>query len=112
MIIEFKSNKLEKELKNIDLASKNYGSDIARKIIQRLYEIQAANSLNDLNRLPPTRCHRLKGNKKLYLAVDLKQPHRLIFIPLNSDGTVADLDKVSLSDIHSVKIMEVSKHYD
>ncbi|BCZ46155.1 hypothetical protein psyc5s11_22220 [Clostridium gelidum] len=51
-------------LKSIDLASKNYGSDIARKIIQRLYEIQAANSLNDLNRLPPTRCHRLKGNKK------------------------------------------------
>lgn len=112
MNVEFKSNKLEKELKNIDSASKTYGADIARKIIKRLYEIQAANSLNDLNRLPPTRCHRLKGNLKLYLAVDLKQPHRLIFVPLNSDGTIADLDKVSMSDIHSVKIMEVSKHYD
>jgi proteic killer suppression protein len=112
MNIYFKSSKFEKELKDIHSASKSYGSDIARKIIQRLYEMQAANSLNDLNRLPPTRCHRLKGNKKLYLAVDLKQPHRLIFIPLNSDGTVADLDKVSLSDIHNVKITEVSKHYD
>lgn len=112
MNIEFKSSKLEKELRDFNSASKSYGNDIARKIIKRLYEIQAANTLNDLNRLPPTRCHRLKGNLKLYLAVDLKQPHRLIFIPLNSDGTVADLDKVSMSDVHSVKIMEVSKHYD
>lgn len=112
MNIEFKSRKLEKELKDINSASKSYGGDIARKIIKRLYEIQAANTLNDLNKLPPTRCHRLKGDLKLYLAVDLKQPHRLKFSPLNEDGSIADLDKVSWSNIYSVKIMEVSKHYD
>lgn len=112
MKIEFKSRKLEKELKDINSASKSYGPDIARQIIKRLYEIQAANTLNDLNKLPPTRCHRLKGDLKLYVAVNLKQPHRLIFQPLHEDGTVADLDKVSMSDIYSVKIMEVSKHYD
>jgi len=112
MKIEFKSRRLEKELKDINSASKSYGADIARQIIKRIYEIQAANTLNDLNKLPPTRCHRLKGDLKLYVAVNLKQPHRLIFVPLSEDGTVADLDKVSMSDIYSVKIMEVSKHYD
>lgn len=112
MNIVFKTNKLENECKSITIATKAYGANNARKLIRRLYDIQAANTLADLSPLPPTRCHRLKEYKKRFLAIDLEQPNRLILLPIDDDGNALDLDKVSLSQISNVKIMEVSKHYD
>lgn len=112
MNILFKSKKLEKECTEYEKAVKAYGENVAKKLIRRLYDISAADYLSDISPLPPTRCHRLKGNKKQFLAIDLEQPNRLIFQATDDDGNVLDLDKVKLSQILSIKVMEVSKHYD
>lgn len=112
MNIEFKTKKLKKECTNIDEANKVFGGKVARKLIRRLYDIQAANCLVDLSPLPPTRCHRLKGKLKQLLAIDLEQPNRLIFCAIDDCGKILDLDKVKFAQIKSIKVMEVSKHYD
>lgn len=112
MNIEFKTKKLEKICTHINEANKAFGENIGRKLIRRLYDIQAANCLVDLSPLPPIRCHRLHGTLKQLLAIDLEQPNRLIFCAIDDSGKTLDLDKVKFSHITNIKILEVSKHYD
>lgn len=111
MNIEFKTKKLQKECTMINVASKQHGENLARRIIRILYGIQAAECLSDLSPLPPMRCHRLKGDLKQMLAIDLEHK-RLILRAIDEKGNFLDLDKVKFSQICNVKIMEVSKHYD
>ena len=47
----------------------------------RLDQLQAADTLDDLAKLPGARCHELTADRKGQLAVDLVHPKRLIFMP-------------------------------
>ena len=55
---------------------------------------KAADTPDDISRLPPARCHELKQDRKGQLAVDLVHPKRLIFepdhdpVPKKKDGGV------------------------
>ena len=57
------------------------GKPMAAKLQQRLFELQAAESLDDVPRVPPPRCHEMTGDLKGKLAVDLVHPYRLVFSP-------------------------------
>lgn len=63
MEIRYKSNKLEKSVKDAKSIIKNYGTR-AKLVKQRLEEIKAAKSLFDYKFLPKANCHELKGNRK------------------------------------------------
>ncbi len=82
MKITYSSRKLEKLLNSSENIkkrdSKNY-----KKIEQRMFELRAADTLADIPKSPPPRCHELKGNKKGQLSVDLVHPMRLILKPGN-----------------------------
>lgn len=52
----------------------------ARKIQQRLKDLQAAETLADM-RFLPGRCHELHGNLAGHLSLDLDHPYRLLFRP-------------------------------
>ncbi len=58
-----------------------FGKPLAERLQQRLAELRAADTLEDIRRLPPARCHELSQNRQGQLAVDLVQPKRLIFEP-------------------------------
>ena len=58
-----------------------WGQRMAEKLQQRLLELVAADSLGDVPRVPPPRCHELTGDLKGKLAVDLVHPYRLVFSP-------------------------------
>jgi proteic killer suppression protein len=60
---------------------KQFGAATARKLQQRLAELEAAPCLKDIGALPPARCHELVGDKKGQLSVDLVHPFRLLFEP-------------------------------
>ncbi len=99
MIVNFKTKKLEKCYCQGKQAQKEFGSQIAKKYIQRVNLIKAAKNLDEVMSLPGLRCHHLKGNRKGQYAVKLTGFYRLIF-------TVAgDCLDIAL-------IEEVSKHYD
>ncbi len=65
-------------------AQRHLGAKRARRLQQRMMELKAAISLDDISRLPPARCHELTGNRKGQLSVDLEHPYRLLFIPANN----------------------------
>lgn len=111
MQIAFRTKGLEKAASEFKEATQKYGEPMARKLGQRIKEIVAAETLADLHLIPATRCHELAQNRKGQFAVDLVQPYRLIFEPLEdpvprkADGGI-DLEKVS-----AVRIIEVEDYH-
>ena len=91
MDISFRDRRLVKQFSEQRLLQKKHGAVRARKIIQRLSTLQAAETLEDMRTLPG-RCHELTGDRAGQLALDLDGPFRLIFepdhepIPRRDDG--------------------------
>ena len=81
MQIRFKNNKLKKLANSDKEARKKLGKQGAKKLRNRLDELDAANTLEDMRSLPAARCHELKGNLKGSLAVDLHGGGRIVFEP-------------------------------
>jgi len=52
---------------------------MAEKIHQRIDEITASSSVEEMVQYSIGRCHILKGNRKDQYAVDLVHPYRLVF---------------------------------
>ena len=79
------------------------------KLQQRMMELKAAENLTDISRLPPARCHELKGNRKGQLSVDLEHPYRLLFVPADNpipkkEGGGLDWDRIT--EIEIIEIID------
>jgi plasmid maintenance system killer protein len=91
-----------------------YGTEMAKKITLRLAALRAAESLADFwpPKSGPERCHELKGDLAGTFSVDLKQPYRLLFKPIEpappldrSDEqqrwrSVTSIDILAIEDTH------------
>ncbi len=82
-----------------------YGRDQALKIQLRLDQLRAARTLAEIAMLPAARCHELQEERRGQLAVDLAQPWRLIFTPLEwieKDAAGLDWSKVDAIVIEEI----------
>jgi plasmid maintenance system killer protein len=79
--------KLNAALESEAACQKQYGRDMMRKIMLRLSELRAAVSLADFwpPMSGPERCHELKGELAGTFSIDLKQPYRLLFVPIEEN---------------------------
>lgn len=111
MVIYFKTRKLQKLCSNRSEAIKNIGTKRGNKLMQRMMELLAAETLADISKLPPARCHELTGNRKGQLSVDLGHPYRLLFIPADDPipereegglywAAVTRIEIIELADTH------------
>src|SRR5687767_11338851 len=94
-----KDKKLSKAMQDEKERLRSYGKDMAKKLQLRLAEIRAAESLADFwpPKSPPARCHELVGGLAGTFSIDLKQPYRLLFrpvedIPASDTGNQAPTD--------------------
>jgi proteic killer suppression protein len=99
LIINFRTNKLEKCYLKQKVAAKTYNDQVARKYIQRINIIKKTKDINTVMTLPGLKCHPLKGKRKGQYAVSLTGFYRLIF---TIEGELLNI----------AMIEEVSKHYD
>lgn len=81
MEVSFTSRSMQKACSSEKEMRKTWGAPMAKKLQQRLAELRAASTLEDVSRLPPARCHELTANRKGQVSVDLVHPHRLILVP-------------------------------
>ncbi len=77
--IGYKTAKLEKICTNAREAEKKYGRQMAEKIILRVWQISAEDTVERMIRDGIGRCHLLKGRREGEYAVDLVHPYRLVF---------------------------------
>ena len=79
MEIEYKNKKLAKICENRKAAQKTYGECMAEKIDQRIVQIRAADSVEQMIQYKIGGCHLLHQDRKGQYAVTLIQPYRLVF---------------------------------
>jgi plasmid maintenance system killer protein len=86
MVIFASDNKLRRAITDPKARQKLLGADMAKKLELRLATLLAAESLADF--WPPKsgseRCHELIGDMAGVFSIDLKQPYRLLFRPVDS----------------------------
>jgi plasmid maintenance system killer protein len=84
MEIEITNNKLRKAATDLKAATKQYGAQMAKKLHNRIAALKAANSLGVFwpPESGPERCHELRGDAAGTFTVDLVQPYRLLFQPI------------------------------
>lgn len=110
MELTYKSEKLRNICENPKYGKKlvkEYGKEVAKKLPQRIKELKAFNSLNDIPTQSPYRRHKLTGNRKEQFAVNITEQYRLIFRQIENNIIIEDL-----KEIRKIEIMEVSKHYE
>ena len=81
MDISFKTRKLQKIFNSQGNLQRNYGADMSRAIQRRMAILKNAPNLSCVPANPPMHLHQLTGNREKQFAVDLSQPHRLVFTP-------------------------------
>ena len=111
MNIRFKSKKLQKEFNDDRLLQRAHGKKRAGLIRARMDDFLAADNLEDLSPLPPSRCHPLSGKLKGKFAVDLDHPYRLIFEPLHNPLPLKPDGGIDLSQITNITIIEVKDYH-
>ena len=84
MEIFSKDKRLRAILEDASKCKRHFGAPMAEKIRMRITALRAAESLATFwpPKSPVERCHELTGNRKGVFSVDVMQPYRLLFAPI------------------------------
>jgi proteic killer suppression protein len=79
---------IRKAVEDDAFARRRYGTGMAKKLQLRVAALKAAVSLADFwpPKSGPERCHELKGDLAGTFSVDVKQPYRLLFKPIEAEA--------------------------
>ncbi len=92
--IEYKNKSIEKVCTNAREAIKKHGQRMADKIHQRIDEISAASTVEEMIEYHIGRCHQLAENRKGEYAVDLVHPYRLVFTKKGEEIQIARIMEI------------------
>ena len=98
MIVKFRNQTLRKNYEDANTASRAWGTQVARRYIQRIEQIEAMPNFHRLFSIQSLRLHPLKGNRQGQYALTLIGRYRLIIEQDDATDTVL--------------VSEVSNHYD
>lgn len=99
MQVRFRTDQLQQAFENQARRVRLWGEQIARRYVQRVQILQAAESVDDLFKIPSLKLHPLAARRKGQYALVLQSQMRLII----SFGDPA---------MTAVWVEEVSNHYD
>lgn len=98
MEIEYSNRSIEKVCTDASAAIKKHGQEMADRIHQRIDEIYAADTVEEMIQFKIGRCHPLHKNRKSQYAVDLVHPYRLVFEKKGNEIKVANI--IEIVDYH------------
>ena len=111
MELLFASKKLQKQFSAQKELNRCFGQVVAKRIMQRLMEMSAATTLQDLSHLPPPRCHELTNREPPTFSVDVSANLRLLFTPKPPIQRSPD-NRIDRTKVLSVIILEVADTHD
>lgn len=110
MDIDFKSNKLKKQLSSASEIKRYFGLN-AKKISSRLADIEAADNLAILIQIPAANCHSLSGDRKGQWAVNVSPNHRMIFEIMNNPIPIIRENEIDLRLVNSIRILKIEDYH-
>ncbi len=111
MEVSFSNAKMCKICSSEKQLRSNYGPRMAALVAQRLLELQAAETLEDLKSLPAMQCHELKGKLAGYLAIDLVHPQRLVFKPAHEPVPRLDEGGLDWSQVKAIEVFRIGDYH-
>lgn len=105
------NRKLERVFNSERELVKKYGRRMATKIMMRLAVLKNARTLDDVPVTPPERRHRLRGEREGQYAIDLVQPHRLVFEPRREPSGTHVSDEPDPGGVTAITIIEVVDYH-
>lgn len=113
MILEFAGPKLKKICEDHRLATKKWGRDVARALVKRLEQMEAADNLDHLRLISPgARPEPLKGKRKGQYSVRLHAGFRLLFVPAANRKEYETPDGPDWRKVTKIRIMEVVDYHE
>ena len=89
---------------------RQFGRDMCKKLLLRIAALKAAPSLGVFwpPKSGPERCHELIGDQKGVFSMDVKQPYRLLFRPIDEDRSADRSDeRERWNHIHTVELLDI-----
>jgi len=111
MDITFKSRKLARIFNSEKNLMREYGPENAKLVKRRMAVLLAASSLDEVPHRPPERRHELTGDRKEEFAVDIKQPHRLVFVPNHNPLPRKADGGLDLGQITAIKVIGLEDYH-
>jgi proteic killer suppression protein len=112
MLISFGTKSLGKEFSDKKILVRRWGSEQVKKIMLRLTQIDAADNLSDLRKLPQVRAHELKGNRAGQISLDLKHPYRLLMQPDHDETPRKPDGGLDWEKVNAVKVLGVEDTHE
>lgn len=113
MQIEFKTNKLKKDCEKWTCFKNN--NELNAKVQQRIWELQAADCLLTIKKLPQLKLHSLTWKRRFELAIDISgrtNPYRIVFETLNWENVCDDwLNDEKFKTVTQVRILEITDYH-
>ncbi len=110
MEIRYKSRKLEKQLTDPKEMAKSFGQ-LARKVNQRLKDLNDADNLAIMRTIPAARCHELTGDRHGELAVWISGNYRIIFEPFHNPMPLKKDGGLSWEEVTMIQINEIEDYH-
>ena len=107
------SDHLRCDIEDEAACRRSYGADMAKKIGLRFAALRAADSLVDFwpPKSGPERCHELKGDLAGTFSIDLKQPYRMLFKPIEEPPNPLD-ERQRWVGIKTVEILSIEDTHE
>jgi plasmid maintenance system killer protein len=110
MKVDFTNNKLRKQMGSASEIKRTFGVN-AKRVQQRLDEMEAAPTLAVLQQIPAANCHPLKGNLLGEWAVDISGNHRIIFEPDHDPVPKKVNGEIETTEITDIKILKTGDYH-
>jgi len=107
MLITFKNRKLGKEFCDEKTLKRRWGAEQAKLIARRLTQLDAAENLEILRKLPQVRAHELTGSRSGQISLDVKHPYRLLIIPDHEETPRKEDGGLDWQKVTKVKVLGV-----
>ncbi len=110
MEITFTDSRLQDRCESQAALLKAYGRDGARKVMARLADLRAAETLEEMRQLAG-KCHELKADRHGQLAINLDGPRRLVFTPEDNDPPLKPDGGLDWSRVSAIRIIEIVDYH-
>ena len=107
----FRQEKLAKACNVAKEAGRRWGRH-ASKVLQRVAELAAAETLADMSKLPPARCHQLAGDRKGQFAVDAGPKLRIVFEPANNPIPRKADKGIDLAIVNKIRVLSIEDYHE
>ena len=111
MDISFKTSRLQELCSEQELMVKRLGTDTAKKLRQRLADLQACDSLHEASFIPG-RVHEPCGDRRGQIAMDLHGGVRLIFVPDHDPMPRKPDGGLDRKSVTAIMVTEVGDYHD